>query len=77
MNSSERIKYFSIVNKINRGEFDKLTEDEMLLLQREPLFLTTMKKSREKKDLLRKSNQHHGTIEEILFELDLSKTLYK
>jgi len=77
MNSSERIKYFSIVNKINRGEFDKLTADEMLLLQREPLFLTTMKKSREKKDILRKSTQHHGTIEEILFELDLSKTLYK
>ena len=77
MNSSERIKYFSIVKKINRGEFDQLTEDEMLLLQKNPSFLMGMKNSREKKDLLRRCPQHQGTIEEILFELDLSNTLYK
>lgn len=72
MNAKERIKYFSIVNKINKGLWDDITKDDYEWLQKNPDVIKNIKTSREKIDILNKCEGASGTIEEILFVLDLS-----
>jgi hypothetical protein len=77
MNAQDRIKYFSIVTKINQGNFDQLDSEEMVWLQSHPDLISDMKNGRYKQDVLRKCPGVQDTIEEILFLLDLSDTMYK
>lgn len=77
MNATDRIKYFSIVNKINKGKFDDITQDEYLWLQKNPNVLKKMNQVRKKREILNASKGTIDTIEEILFILDLSDRMYR
>ena len=77
MNAYDRIKYFSVVNKINQGEFNSLDHDEIRWLQEHPKLITNMKIERHKRDILRKCPGKKDTVEEILFLLDLSDSMYR
>lgn len=72
MNAKERIKYFSIVNKINKNLWDEITKEDYEWLQKNPDVIKNIKMSREKIDIISKCDGASGTIEEILFVLDLS-----
>jgi|TARA_B100000085_G_C18537761_1_gene510707 hypothetical protein len=77
MKAYDRIKYFSVVNKINQGEFNSLDSDEIQWLQDHPEVISSMKSERHKQDILRKCPGKQDTVEEILFLLDLSDSMYK
>jgi len=77
MNATDRIKYFSIVSKINKGNFDDITQDEYLWLQKNPNVLKKMNQVRKKREILNSSKGTMNTIEEILFILDLSDRMYR
>ena len=77
MNASDRIKYFSIVSKINKGQFDDIDPDEYTWLQSNPHVLKDMNLIRKKEEILQKCMGIHGTVEEILFSLDLSDRMYR
>lgn len=77
MNATDRIKYFSIVSKINKGNFDDITQDEYLWLQKNPNVLKEMNQVRKKREILNSSKGTMNTIEEILFVLDLSDRMYR
>ena len=77
MNASDRIKYFSIVSKINKGRLDDINPDEFALLQKNPNILKDMNLTRKKEEILQKSMGCQGTVEEILFSLDLSDRMYR
>lgn len=77
MRASDRIKYFSIVSKINKGQFDDIAPDEYAWLQSNPHVLKDMNLTRKKEEILQKSVDCHGTVEEILFSLDLSDRMYR
>jgi len=77
MNAQDRIKYFSIVSKINQGDFNLLDSEEMQWLQSHPELISNMKDERHKRDIIRKCPGIQDTVEEILFLLDLSDTMYK
>tara|TARA_Y100001936_G_C15773380_1_gene507431 strand:+ start:456 stop:689 length:234 start_codon:yes stop_codon:yes gene_type:complete len=77
MRASDRIKYFSIVSKINSGQLSDIQPDEYSWLQENPHILRDMNLSRKKEEILQKSDGIHGTIEEILFSLDLSDRMYR
>lgn len=51
MNATDRIKYFSIVSKINKGEFDSITPEEYSWLQKNPKLLKDMSKVRKREIL--------------------------
>ena len=50
MRASDRIKYFSIVSKINKGQFDDIAPDEYVWLQSNPHVLKDMNLTRKKKN---------------------------
>jgi hypothetical protein len=77
MNATDRIRYFSIVAKLNKGLFDDITEDEYHWLQKNPTVLKNINNSRKKQEILNKSEGSQDTIEEILFVLDLSDRMYR
>lgn len=77
MNATDRIRYFSIVAKLNKGLFDDITEDEYRWLQKNPTVLKNINTSRKKQEILNKSEGSQDTIEEILFVLDLSDRMYR
>jgi hypothetical protein len=77
MNATDRIKYFSIVTKINKGQFDDITDDEYLWLKNNPKVLKEMNAVRKKREILKSSQGTLDTIEEILFVLDLSDRMYR
>lgn len=77
MNATDRIKYFSIVSKINKGNFDDITQDEYLWLKKNPNVLKEMNQVRKKREILNDSKGTMNTIEEILFVLDLSDRMYR
>ena len=77
MNATDRIKYFSIVSKINKGQFGDITEDEYHWLQKNPMVLKRINTARKKQEILNKSEGSQDTIEEILFVLDLSDRMYR
>ena len=77
MNATDRIKYFSIVSKINKGNFDDITQDEYLWLKKNPNVLKEMNQVRKKREILNSSKGTMNTIEEILFVLDLSDRMYR
>lgn len=77
MKAYDRIKYFSVVNKINQGEFNSLDSDEIKWLQDHPEVISNMKSERHKQDILRKCPGKQDTVEEILFLLDLSDSMYQ
>lgn len=77
MNATDRIKYFSIVSKINKGNFDDITKDEYLWMKKNPNVLKEMNSARKKIDILKSSKGSIDTIEEILFILDLSDRMYR
>lgn len=77
MNATDRIKRFSIINKINKGNFDDITNEEYLWLKNNPDVLKEMNQARKKREILNSSQGAQGTIEEILFVLDLSDRMYR
>jgi hypothetical protein len=77
MNATDRIKYFSIVTKINKGQFDDITDDEYLWLKKNPKVLKEINTVRKKREILKSSQGTLDTIEEILFILDLSDRMYR
>jgi len=77
MNASDRINYYNIVSKVNNGSFDDIEPEEYLWLQNNPHVLKNMNLSRKKEEILQKCAGIHGTVEEILFSLDLSDRMYR
>ena len=77
MRASDRIKYLSIISKINSGQFDEIDSEEYSWLQKNPNILKDMNIIRKKQEILQKSTGIHGTVEEILFSLDLSDRMYR
>lgn len=77
MNATDRIKRFSIINKVNKGNFDDITNEEYLWLKNNPDVLKEMNQARKKREILNSSQGAQGTIEEILFVLDLSDRMYR
>ena len=61
----------------SQGEFNSLDSDEIKWLQDHPEVISNMKSERHKQDILRKCPGKQDTVEEILFLLDLSDSMYQ
>jgi hypothetical protein len=77
MNASDKIKYYSIVSKVNNGLLDDIEPEEYLWLQNNPHVLRNMNLTRKKEGILQKCAGIRGTVEEIIFSLDLSDRMYR
>jgi hypothetical protein len=77
MNAKDRINYFSVIDKINKGKIDSLSNDEMEWLRDNQEVVSDIKKERNKRSILKNSPGIQDTIEEILFVLDLSDRMYR
>jgi hypothetical protein len=77
MNAKDRINYFSVIDKINKGKIDSLSNDEMEWLGDNQEVVSDIKKERNKRSILKNSPGIQDTIEEILFVLDLSDRMYR
>lgn len=77
MKASDRIKYASISEKINKKNISDITEDEYEWLKYHPELLEEIKKQTKKVEIMSACVGNKGTIEEILFNLDLSDRLYR
>lgn len=77
MNAKDRINYFSVIDKINKGKIDSLSNDEMEWLRNNQEVVSDIKKERNKRSILKNSPGIQDTIEEILFVLDLSDRMYR
>lgn len=77
MNAKDRINYFNVIDKINKGKIDSLSNDEMEWLRNNQEVVSDIKKERNKRSILKNSPGIQDTIEEILFVLDLSDRMYR
>ncbi len=77
MNAYDRIKYFSVVSKVNQGDFSLLNSEEVQWLQDHPDVISNIKTERHRREILRKCPGQQDTVEEILFLLNLSDNMYK
>jgi hypothetical protein len=77
MNAEDRIKYASITQKINKKRISELTEDEYDWLKYHPNLISEIRKHKQKNDIMNATVGNKNTIEEILFDLDLSDRMYR
>ena len=70
MNAHDRIKYFSVVSKVNQGDFSSLNSEEVQWLQDHPDVISNIKNERHRREILRKCPGQQDTVEEILFLLN-------
>ena len=77
MNAHDRIKYFSVVSKVNQGDFSSLNSEEVHWLQDDTDVISNIKNERHRREILRKCPVQQDTVEEILFLLDLSDVMYR
>lgn len=77
MKAEDKIKYSSIVEKINKTKMEDLTEDEYEWLKHHTSLIQKIKKNKQKENILNAMVGNKDTIEEILFNLDLSDRMYR
>jgi hypothetical protein len=77
MKANDRIKYATIVEKINKRRISELTEEEYDWLKYHPDLIAKIKFQKQKNDIIKSSSGNKDTIEEILFELDLSDRMFR
>ncbi len=53
MNASDKIKYYSIVSKVNNGLLDDIEPEEYLWLQNNPHVLRNMNLTRKRKEFFK------------------------
>lgn len=77
MKAEDKIKYSSIIEKINKTKMENLTEDEYEWLKHHTSLIQKIKKNKQKENILNAMVGNKDTIEEILFNLDLSDRMYR
>lgn len=77
MKAEDRIKYASITEKINKKRISELTDDEYKWLKYHPHLISEIRRHKQKTDILNSAVGNKNTIEEILFDLDLSDRMYR
>lgn len=77
MKAEDRIKYASITEKINKKRISELTDDEYEWLKYHPNLISEIRRYKQKSDIMKGTVGNKDTIEEILFDLDLSDRMYR
>jgi len=77
MKAKDRIKYATITQKINKKQISELTEEEYNWLKYHPDLIPEIRRHKQKTDIMNCTVGNKNTIEEILFDLDLSDRMYR
>lgn len=77
MKAEDRIKHASIIQKINKKRISELTEEEYDWLKYHPNIISEINRCKQKNDIMNAAVGNKNTIEEILFDLDLSDRMYR